>query len=239
MRRLIGFILDMDARAWRTVAVTFLLFGGVGLLFLLAASLLGFHGQATVQQWLGVAAKSPFALLIAVAAFAILAFAGVPQVVLIAAAVVAFGPWLGFGYSWIGTMVSATVGFWLGRVTGGRLLRDVGGRSLQTFMSMIGRNGFLASLIVRLVPSAPFVVVNMAAGMTPMRFSAFAAGAAIGIVPKILLTVMAGHSVAHARSGRLWTNLGLFGLALVVWIGAGLLARRWIRTHEAQTPREG
>lgn len=234
MRRLIRFILDMDARAWRTVLVTFLLFGGVGLLFVLAASVLGFNGQATVDRWLGLAARSPFALLIAVGAFAVLAFAGAPQVVLIAAAVVAFGPWLGFVYSWIGTMVSAAVGFWLGRLTGGRALRRLGGRKLQTFMRMIARNGFLASLIVRLVPSAPFVVVNMAAGMTPMSFWAFAAGAAIGVVPKILLTDMAGHSVVHARSGGLVANLGLFALALLVWIGAGLLARRWIRRHEME-----
>src|SRR5580692_10544451 len=109
MGRLIRFILDMDARAWRTVVVTFLLFGGAGLIFLAAIPALGFNGQATVSHWLGVAAKSPYALLIAVAAFAILAFAGAPQVVLIAAAVVAFGPGLGFAYSWIGTMVSASV----------------------------------------------------------------------------------------------------------------------------------
>ena len=235
MGRLIRFFLDMDARAWRTVVVTFLLFGGAGLIFLAAIPALGWGGQATVSHWLGVAARSPYALLIAVAAFAILAFAGAPQVVLIAAAVVAFGPQLGFAYSWIGTMVSASVGFWLGRLTGGRMLRQVGGEKLKIFMAMIGRNGFLASLIVRLVPSAPFVVVNMAAGMTPMRFSSFALGAAIGIVPKILLTVMAGHSVTHARSGGLWANAGLFGLALLVWIGAGLWARRWIRRHEGDT----
>ncbi len=239
MGRLIRFVLDMDARAWRTVVVTFLLFGGAGLIFLVAIPALGWGGQATVSHWLGVAARSPFALLIAVAAFAVLAFAGVPQVVLIAAAVVAFGPTLGFAYSWVGTMVSAAVGFWLGRVTGGRLLKQVGGEKLRIFMGMIGRNGFLASLIVRLVPSAPFVVVNMAAGMTPMRFSAFVLGSAIGIVPKILLTVMAGHSVAGARSGQLWINLGLFAMALLIWIAAGLWARRWMRRHEAQTEQPG
>ena len=239
MGRLIRFILDMDARAWRTVLVTFLLFGGVGLLFLAAAPVLGFHGEATVQHWLGFAARSPYALLVAVAAFAVLAFLGVPQVVLIAAAVVAFGPWLGFAYSWIGTMVSAGVGFWLGRVSGGRMLKDVGGRSLGRFIAMIGRNGFLASLIVRLAPSAPFVVVNMAAGVTPMRFSAFALGTGIGIVPKILLTDLAGRSVSHARGDQVWINLGLFGVALLAWIATGLVARRWIRRHEAAEAGDG
>lgn len=232
MRRLFRHLLDMDARAWRAALVTFLLFGGVGLLFLVAVSVFGFHGQAAVEQWLGVAARSPFALLIAVGAFAVLAFAGVPQVALIAAAVVAFGPLVGSVYSWIGTMVSSAVGFWLGRVTGGRLLRDLGGEGVGRFVAMVGRNGFMASLVVRLAPSAPFVVVNMAAGVTPMRFSAFLLGTAIGIVPKIVLTALAGRSVAKAHGSHLWLNFGLIGLALLLWIGVGLVARRWIRARE-------
>ena len=234
MRRLIRFLLDMDARAWRTVAVTFVLFGGVGLLFLLAASVFGVQGEASVARWLGFAAHSPFALLIAIAAFAALAFLGVPQVVLIAAAVVAFGPLRGFAYSWIGTMVSACIGFWLGRLTGARLLRGAGGGRFQAFVDMIGRNGFMASLMVRLAPSAPFVVVNMAAGLTPMRFLAFVAGTGLGIVPKILLTALAGQSVAHARQGQGLIGLGLFAVALLAWVATGLLARRWMRRGEMQ-----
>ncbi len=149
-----------------------------------------------MQSWLGLAAQSPYALLIAVAAFAVLAFAGVPQIVLIAAAAVAFGPWWGSVYSWVGTLVSAAIGFWLGRMLGARALRRFGGERLQSFIDMVGRNGFLASMIIRLVPSAPFAVLNMAAGVTPMRFSAFAAGTAVGVAPKIALIVLAGHWVA-------------------------------------------
>ena len=59
-------------------------------------------------------------------------------------------------------------------------------------MKLIGKNGFMASLIVRLVPSAPFIVVNMAAGVTPMKVRDFVAGTAIGIIPKIALTAFAG-----------------------------------------------
>jgi uncharacterized membrane protein YdjX (TVP38/TMEM64 family) len=234
MARLIRFILDMDARAWRTVLVTFLLFGGAGVIFVVAGAALGLRGEAAVQQWLGLAAQSPFSLLIATAAFAVLAFAGVPQVMLIAAAVVAFGPWLGSLYSWIGTMVSAAVGFWLGRATGGRLLR-AGGEKLDRFMAMIGQNGFLASLVIRLVPSAPFVVVNMAAGSTPMRFAAFALGSGIGIVPKILLTALAGRSVTEAGRGQAWVGLAVLAVALAAWIGVGLLARRWVRKREGES----
>ncbi|MGH6967300.1 MAG: TVP38/TMEM64 family protein, partial [Phenylobacterium sp.] len=111
MRRLFQVLSNMDAHAWRTLLVSFVLFGGVGVVFLFGAQVLGFDGEATVERWLG-AASGPWSLPVAVVAFAVLAFVGVPQFVLIAAAVVAFGPITGFTYSWIGTMVSSLVGFY-------------------------------------------------------------------------------------------------------------------------------
>jgi uncharacterized membrane protein YdjX (TVP38/TMEM64 family) len=232
LRRLIDFFTNMDARAWRTVAVSFVLFGGVGVVFLFGAQLLGLNGEVTVEQWLG-AAHGPWALPVAVGAFAALAFIGVPQFVLIAAAVVAFGPWTGFAYSWIGTLVSSLVGFWLGRTFGGRLLQDLAGDGVAKFMKLIGKNGFLASLIVRLVPSAPFIVVNMAAGVTPMKLRDFAAGTAIGIIPKIALTAFAGNSIVQALRGGGNRHIVMLIIAVVVWIVAGLVARAWLKKREA------
>ena len=90
----------------------------------------------------------------------------------------------------------------------------------------------LASLIVRLVPSAPFIVVNMAAGVTPMRLSAFALGTGIGILPKIALTAFAGGAVVKGlNGGGGWTGLVL---AAALWIGSGLLARSWMKRRERQ-----
>ena len=233
LRRLIDFFTNMDARAWRTVAVSFVLFGGVGVVFLFGAQLLGLNGEVTVEQWLG-AAHGPWALPVAVGAFAALAFIGVPQFVLIAAAVVAFGPWTGFAYSWIGTLVSSLVGFWLGRTFGGRLLKDLAGDGVAKFMKLIGKNGFLASLIVRLVPSAPFIVVNMAAGVTPMKIRDFAAGTAVGIIPKIALTAFAGNSIVQALKGGGKQHIVMLVVAAVIWLVAGWIARDWLKAKENQ-----
>jgi uncharacterized membrane protein YdjX (TVP38/TMEM64 family) len=230
--RLIEFFTNMDRRAWRTVAVSFVLFGGVGVVFLFGAQLLGLNGEVAVEHWLG-AAHGPWALPVAVGAFAVLAFVGVPQFVLIAAAVVAFGPWTGFAYSWIGTLASSLVGFWLGRTFGGRLLKDLAGDGVAKFMKLIGKNGFLASLIVRLVPSAPFIVVNMAAGVTPMKLRDFAAGTAIGIIPKIALTAFAGNSIVQALKGGGQRHIVMLVVAVVVWIVCGLVARAWLKKREA------
>ena len=231
LRRLIDFFTNMDARAWRTVAVSFVLFGGVGVVFLFGAQLLGLNGEVTVEHWLS-AAHGPWALPVAVGAFAALAFIGVPQFVLIAAAVVAFGPWTGFAYSWIGTLVSSMIGFWMGRAFGGRLLKDLAGDGVAKFMKLIGKNGFLASLIVRLVPSAPFIVVNMAAGVTPMKLRDFAAGTAIGIIPKIALTAFAGNSIVQALKGGGQRHIVMLVIAVAVWIVAGLVARAWLKKRE-------
>jgi uncharacterized membrane protein YdjX (TVP38/TMEM64 family) len=233
MRRLYTFITNMDRQAWRTLAVSFVLFGGVGVVFLFGAQVLGFNGEATVERWLG-SASGPWALPAAVGAFALLAFIGVPQFVLIAAAVVAFGAWTGFAYSWIGTMVSSLVGFYLGRFAGGRALKTLSGESMQRFMDLVGRNGFLASLIVRLVPSAPFIVVNMAAGVTPMRVFDFTAGTALGIVPKIALTAFAGNSIVQALKGGGVKHIAWLVAIVAVWIAIGWFARLWLKSRGGQ-----
>jgi len=233
MKAFINFVLNMDAKAWRAVAVSFLLFGGVGVVFLFGAPLMGLDGEATVEGWLG-SVHGFWGLPVAVGAFAVLAFLGVPQIVLIAAAVVAFGPWLGMFYSWVGTLVSAQVGFWMGRMFGARLLRDLSGNGVNRFMKLIGQNGFLASLIVRLVPSAPFIVVNMAAGVTPMRMRHFTAGTALGIIPKIVLTAFAGNSIVQSLKGQgSWFHYLTMAAVAAVWIGVGWYARRWLKAHEA------
>jgi uncharacterized membrane protein YdjX (TVP38/TMEM64 family) len=237
LRRLTSFLTSMDARAWRGVAVSFVLFGGVGLVFLFGARLFGLTDAASVRAWLA-AAPGPWALPTVVGSFAILAFLGVPQFVLIAAAVVAFGPALGLVYSWIGTMFSSLVGFWLGRAFGARMFRDLKSQGVGRFMALIGESGFAASLIVRLVPFAPFVVVNMAAGMTPMRLIDFTAGTAIGILPKIALTAFAGGSVVVALHGGGSRSILWLALAAAGWIGVGLLARRWLKRREEEAAPE-
>ena len=233
MGRILRFLTDMDAKAWRALAVSFMLFGGVGLVFLFGAQVLGFGGEATVERWLG-ATSGPWALPAAVTAFAALAFIGVPQFVLIAAAVVAFGPTTGMIFSWIGTMASALVGFYVGRLAGARTLRTFSGDGVRRFMDMVGRNGFLASLIVRLVPSAPFIVVNMAAGVTPMGVLHFALGTALGIVPKIVLTAFAGNSIVQVMKGQGGPHLLALAAVATLWLGVGWLARLWLKARERE-----
>jgi uncharacterized membrane protein YdjX (TVP38/TMEM64 family) len=207
--------------SWRRAVLAFVLFGGLGLVFLFGLPMLGLDGGAAARRWLSLA-RGPWALPAVILVFAVLAFLGAPQVALIAATVLVYGPWPGLAYSWTGTMVSSLVGFGLGRGFGARLIEDWSGA--RKISDLVGRNGFVASLAVRLVPFAPFVLVNIAAGVTAMSWAAFALGTGIGILPKIAVIAFAGRSLA-AGGGWAWAWLAA---ALAVWGLAGLAAKRWL-----------
>lgn len=224
--------LATGARNWRRMIFAFVAFGGVGLALVVAAPALGLQGSAEIARWLGVA-RGPWALPAVVAAFAALAFIGVPQVALIAAAVVVLGPEKGAIYSWIGTLVSALIGFGAGRLLGMTALGEGQSPGLQRFMSALARNGFIASLLVRLAPFAPFVLINMAAGVTRMRLLDFTAGTAIGIVPKIALTAFAGGSILLALKGGRPAALALAAVAILLLLAGAAGAQRWISSRRS------
>lgn len=229
--------LKRDTRTWRALAGAFLTFGGAGLVFLFGARLIGLDGAATVRDWLAAAAGSPWALPATVTIFAALAFLGVPQVVLIAAAILALGPWEGMADSWAGAMVSSLIGFWLGRRFGGQGLRAWGGERVGRIVAMIARNGFMASLLIRLAPTAPFIFVNMAAGAAEVGLVDFAAGTAIGVIPKIALTALAGHSLIDIAGGRGGQGALVVALVAVGWIALTLTGYALMRRGEGGARR--
>jgi uncharacterized membrane protein YdjX (TVP38/TMEM64 family) len=189
---------------------------------------------ALLHGWLAAAA-GPWSLPVAICAFALFAFLGVPQLALIAAAIVALGPAWGAFDSWVGTFISALVGFWLGRRLGADALRRVGGPRAAVILEGIGRNGFAASMVVRLLPSVPFLAVNMVAGALPMSALDYAAGTGIGIVPKIALTAFAGGSLLSAPANHAPAVLALFGIA---WLALSLAALLWLRARQPRPTPE-
>ena len=241
MRRLLDFILNMEARRWRTaLAAALLLAATVGLL-VFGKSQLGLATEAKLEAWLAGYAGSPWAFGATVALFVLAAFIGAPQFILIAACVVAFGPNLGFAYSWVATVVSAGVTYWLGRGPTARLVDRLDSRTLARLKRFVGRNAFYASFMIRNVPSAPFIVVNMAFGAARANYWTYLAGCALGVLPKTALVAFFGGAVVSAVSGDgVWTSLILAAVA-VVWLGLMLAVREFVKRREraAGAPDEG
>ena len=77
----------------------------------------------------------------------------------------------------------------------------------------IGRNDFLASMIVRSVPTAPAIVVNMAFGASKANVWRVMAGCFIGSLPKTLIVALLGQSVMSAMGGGIVIAVGGVALA--------------------------
>lgn len=232
MRRILDFILNMEARRWKAALATVLLLGATIGLLALGKTQLGLATEAKLEHWLQGYAGSPWAFAATIVLFTLSAFIGAPQFILIAACVVAFGPNLGFAYSWAATVVSAGVTYWLGRGPTARLIDRFDSRTLARLKRFVGRNAFYASFMIRNVPSAPFIVVNMAFGATRANFGAYLAGCALGVLPKTALVAFFGGAVVSAVSGDgVWTSLILAGVA-VVWLGLMLAVREFVKRRE-------
>ncbi|MFN4025195.1 MAG: TVP38/TMEM64 family protein [Hyphomonas sp.] len=170
----------------------------------------------TITGWMEALNHGPWGLIAVIAVFCIAAFVGVPQFALIAAAVAVFGPWHGAGYSWIANMISGAITFWIGRAAGEEAFRRYAGRRAQKLSRFVGRNALAASAFVRNVPTGPFLIVNMAFGVSNAKFRDYWIGMGIGIIPKIALIAFAGRSLLAALQG----NLGIAVLAALAAVAA-------------------
>lgn len=232
MSRFFDFLSNMEARRWRAVLATALLLGAMIALFAVGKSQLGLEAEGRLEDWLAGFRQGPWGLVAAIIVFTVSAFFGAPQFILIAACVVAFGPWFGFLYSWIATVVSAGVTYWLGRGPTARLLARHGGKTVGRLTRFVGKNAFYASFMIRNVPSAPFIVVNMAFGAARASFPGFLAGCALGVLPKTALVAFFGGSFMTAVSGDgIWTSAILAGVALA-WLALMLVVRELVKRRE-------
>ncbi|KQW83949.1 TVP38/TMEM64 family protein [Brevundimonas sp. Root1279] len=235
MPRFLDFILNMEGRRWRALLATALLLGATLALLAIGKSQMGLEAEEKLEAWLQGYSGSPWAFAATVVLFIVAAFIGAPQFILIAACVVAFGPSLGFWYSWAATVASAAVTYWMGRGPTARLIDRYGGRTMGRLKGFVGKNAFYASFMIRNVPSAPFIVVNMAFGATRADFLKFLAGCALGVLPKTALVAFFGGAVVTAVSGDgIYTSLILAGVA-VVWLGLMLAVRELVKRREAAT----
>jgi uncharacterized membrane protein YdjX (TVP38/TMEM64 family) len=169
---------------------------------------------------------SAWGLPLVLVVFAIGSIVSFPILVMIGATVIAFGPWLGFACASLGTMLAATVTFWLGRTVGRRPLRRWLGRRAQLLERRLERRGIIAVALIRKVPIVPFTLVNMLIAASGVPYRDFIIGTAIGMLPGI-----AAFAIVGSRATELWTNptpgnLALVLAAILLWIAVVLGLQR-------------
>jgi phospholipase D1/2 len=186
-----------------------------------------------IRQWLLDIAEIPWAPLIVLAIFILGGLVVFPVMLLIAATAAAFGPWLGFALAGIGAIASAMVTYGIGAAIGREAVETVMGPRLHRVRRSIAERGVLAVAAIRLVPIAPFTLVNLVAGASKIPFADYLFGTIIGMAPGLILMSALGHQLWSIVSEPTLTNILLFTLAVLAWltvsIGAQALLLRWRR----------
>jgi len=189
-------------------------------------------GPEQVRGILESVATAPLGPLVVLATFigsSVLLF---PVTVLIAAAAAAFGPWLGFAYAAVGSLLSALVSFGIGALIGRQTLTDVLGPRLNRIRRKVRKRGVLAVAMVRLVPVAPFGIVNLVAGASQIRLIDFVLGTVLGMLPGIAVLSALGHQVIEMLLEPSLESFLWLALAVAAWIALSfglqaLVSRYW------------
>jgi len=177
---------------------------------------------AVIQETFEEIADMRSAPLIVIAAFVVGGLLVFPVLLLIAATAAAFGPWFGFAYAACGALASALVTYGLGRVIGGRTLDTVLGPRLNRIRRNIARRGVLAIAAVRMVPIAPFTLVNLVAGATRIPLLDYVFGTILGMAPGLVLMSALGYQIFSIITHPTWTNVLLLLAAVVAWVGLSI-----------------
>ncbi len=179
-----------------------------------------------LAAWLETARTPVIRETLVLAAFVAASLLMAPLTLLVVAAGLLLGPWLGFACAFAGALISALCGFLLGRVLGRSGLDRLSGSRLHRLSRRLADQGILAVAMLRLVPVAPYTVVNLVAGATHLRLGAFLLGSALGLAPGVLgLAVFSGSLLRALADPGPGTLLLLVAVAAVL-VGGALTLRR-------------
>jgi phospholipase D1/2 len=170
---------------------------GAVVAFLLA--LAAMWAWTPLGEWLTVARLTtaaervramPGAPLVVVVAYIVGSAVMLPLTILIVATILVFGPWTGIAYALAGSLCAAAIVYGAGRTLWRDLVDRLAGRHVDRLVRRLSRRGVVAIAIVRLLPVAPFTIVNLVAGALRLRFAVFMVGSLLGLVPGIVLIAL-------------------------------------------------
>ncbi|SDH46193.1 VTT domain-containing protein [Roseospirillum parvum] len=174
--------------------------------------------------------NGPLSPLLVLAVFTGLGMVGFPVTVLITATAAAFGPWSGLAYASLGALLSAGLAFGLGQLVGRDLIDRLGQGRVQRINHTLGRHGLMAMVGLRLVPVAPFTVINLAAGASRIRLSDFLVGTGLGMAPGLIALSVLGGSLMEVIRQPTPERVALLLAGILGWIGLTFLLR-WLLTR--------
>ncbi|HEV2431924.1 MAG TPA: VTT domain-containing protein [Burkholderiales bacterium] len=162
-----------------------------------------------------------------------------PRPLITLAAVIAFGPWLGFLYSLTGICAASAVTWYMGLHMRRDTVRRLAGPKLDRMIEVMRKRGLVAMTLLRLVPLAPFAVESIVAGAIRIKLWHVVVGTAIGLLPGTLTTTVFGDAIETAVTGSGPVNWWLVGGAAAVLTAGAWAVKRWFTRMERRMRAHG
>ena len=217
---------NQKRRIWIGVIVLFLLFAAASAWrWTPLADLIDVN---RLSGWAASLRQSPARHFYLLGAYVIGSILLVPITAMILITAIIFGPVMGSLYSIVGSLVGAAVTYAIGRFLGQDFVRKIAGAKWRRLEQKIRKTGIVAVTTLRLLPIAPFTVVNIISGAFKVPLRDYILGSLLGLLPGILITNLFAHQFTRAiRDPGIGAFLVLAALIIITIVGTVWLKRRF------------
>jgi uncharacterized membrane protein YdjX (TVP38/TMEM64 family) len=172
---------------------------------------------------------SPLGPLAVIGGYVLAVVMAMPVLLLVSVGSLVFGPWPGMAYALIGMVAGSVVTYGFGWFTGAQTMDRFTQGRLALLASHLQNRGLLTVMVIRVMPVAPFIMVNLVAGALRVKLRDYVLGTALGLLPATVLISLFMTQLKDALE-----NPGLGALlsvlvALLVVAVVFLLLRRKLR----------
>jgi uncharacterized membrane protein YdjX (TVP38/TMEM64 family) len=175
--------------------------------------------------------NSPYAPVAVIAVYVLGALVFAPVSLIIGVVALVFNPWESFIYSLLGCVSSGLVTFGAGRFFGGSKIRAIAGERLNRISKRLSRRGVLSVTALRLVPVAPFTVVNLVMAASHVRLGHFIWGTFLGMAPGIFAISVLGQAISDLIFSFSLQDVAIFLAALFGTMSAAYIIQRLVKSR--------
>jgi len=173
--------------------------------------------------------RSPALFAVVLGAVVIANLLMAPLSVLTVASALLLGPWQGFACAMAGALISGCLAFLAGQSLGGELIERLSGTTVHRISKRLSERGVMAVAILRLLPVAPYTIVNLVAGASHLRLGTFMLGTAIGLVPPLGALTVFSESLYAFVSNPGARSLGVLAILAGVIVAIALALRHMLK----------
>lgn len=210
---------------------------GWALFFIIVFLLIGAVDWIPLKEWATLESASAaideiqghsMAPIMIVLMFVVAGLVVFPLSLLVIASGIAFGPLGGFLYSFIGGVLSAVSTYGIGYYAGRKTVRKLAGDRLNRISRKLAQHGLLTIVTIRVVPVAPFTIINLVAGASHIKFRDYVVGTALGMAPGMAAIVLLTDTIGKTIKQPDLTHISLLTATVGALVLVAFVLVKWL-----------